>query len=247
MIAIILALVLAAASDPQSDPQPPSLTPEQAQALIEQLDLPPGSKIKLTFTDRDLGSTTTTDSGTGVGAGATAEGQTLDESFTGSAPVLAIGDASGTGGGAEREAEATGWSPPASPWRNPMLWMGVLLMLVSGVCVYFGLRRAGTYAGIAGVALVAGAIWPIMFLWLALGAIAVVAVPFVISEYQVRKAESEASRQRSALRAVVGGVAGLKGTEAYTAAKESIARAADKADEETIAETKRTNQIGGKR
>lgn len=236
-----LAVMLFMSASPAAVPPPIGLTPEQAAALADTLGLPPGSRVTLKYRE-----STTTETGEGAGAGASASGQKLDAGFTGSPPSVVAGGLSGTGGGSTQQTMATGWTPPASLWRNPLLWLGVLFLLAAGGCVYLGLKRCGTILGVTGGALIAGAIWPTLSIFAALGAVVVIAAPYVVTEIQKRKLGVDAHRKKESLRGVAEGVYDFSRAEpeAYERLKPYLSAKMDEADKAVIKEIKEADGLG---
>jgi hypothetical protein len=197
--------------------QPPAtMTPAQQEALRQAFNLPPGSEVDVEIVNRDMGGVRTRQEGRGVGAGAVAEGDKLDQQFTGTPPIVGLGadgSLSGSGGGSDSDQKGSALKVPPMPWQNPLFWIGLGCLGACGFGVYAGLRRLALITGVAGVGLIAAAFYPVILLF-AVGAVLVVVLgPYVYAEVKKRRAEKdkEATQQESdshyeALRAVVGGV-----------------------------------------
>lgn len=228
--------------------QPAELTPSQREMLRDVFNAAPGSEIEVEIVTRDGGSIRTSDAGRGTGAGAEAVGDKLNDQFTGSPPSVgraADGSQSAFGGGADRSATAVAVRVPPSVWRNPLLWLGFLMLAGAGGAVYLRLRRAATILGLAGGAAVASAFFPAFLLLIVAGGLAVVAGPYLWAEFQRARASDAADRNHEALRAVVAGVDDPTVPDAAKAAvKAAIAREADGRDREEIDRVKQADRVG---
>lgn len=215
------------------------LTEEQKDALRAMLNLPPGATLDLEIVNEDDGHVRTKERGRGVGAAAIAEGDRLNDNFTGSAPEVNLGaERSSRGGGSERDVSASAVRMPALPWQNPLFWVGLAALGGAGASVYFGLRRAAVICGVAGAGLLAAAFFPGLFLIVAAAAVAVLLLPYI-------RAEWEKNRSHEALRAVVAGVDDKTvPAEAKAAVKAAIASEATDQDKATIKAVKRADEVG---
>lgn len=236
------------ASQPSPTPSVPPMSPEQREAVRQAFDLPPGSEFEVEISNRDGGTVRTVNEGRGVGAGAVAEGDKLSDAFTGSPPMVGLGaDGSQTaqGGGADRNVRATAVRIPPLPWQNPMFWLGLLSLAGCGACIYMKLRRAALVTGLAGVGLLVAAFFPVVLLFVAAGAFAVVAGPYLYAEWKKAKAEADADAKNEALRAVVAGVEHRDvPVDAQRAVKAAVAKEADASDKDVIDAVKRADRVG---
>ncbi len=114
--------------------------------------------------------------------------------------------------------------------RNPILWVGILLLLAAGVCVYLQLRRAAMICGIGGAALIVAAMLP-AWGWIIIAVAAVGGGGFYIW------AEKQHMTMKEALRATVEGIERAP-AEAKAAVKAEVAKAADPSDSVAIAAIK---------
>ena len=173
--------------------------------------------------------------GTSHGAGIDTTADAIAQTFSGSAPVLALpGGASATGGDSDSSTKGTAVLPK-NLWGNPLLWAGVFCLLGAGAAFYFALRRAALVAGGTGLALIAAALYPAVLLFVAAGVLAVVVAVYVYAEHKGRSGTE-------ALRAVVAGVAGVP-AEVQAVVTAEIAKHADEADKATIKAIKRADDL----
>lgn len=246
--AFSLALTLAAAQ-PALTQENQALTPDQRRAIASLLGAPAGSQVEVQIQEtqeKDGGSTRTTEEASGEGAGLRARGDKVESGFDGSAPGanLGTGRAGATGGGAKADTDAAAFKPPSV--SSPLLWVGVLLFLGAGVCVYLRLHRAAMVAGGLGACMIAAGSFPAAFAWIvALSALGVGGF-YLWTEWAKRQSDekaAQADRMKEALRAVVGGVAGLKGTDdaAYQAVKREVEKQATPEDQTVIKEIKKAD------
>lgn len=173
--------------------------------------------------------------GSSHGAGIDTTADAIAQTFSGSAPVLALpGGASATGGDSDSSTKGTAMLPK-NLWGNPLLWAGIFCLLGAGGAFYFALRRAALVAGGTGLALIAAALYPAVLLFVAAGVLAVVVAVYLYAEHKGRSGVE-------ALRAVVAGVAGVPEgiRDAVTA---EIAKHADAADKATIKAIKRADDL----
>lgn len=263
ILSVFVFLSISPASYAQKDKVPaaaPTLTPEQEQAIRESMKLPPGTKIKVDVVNTVGGSVTTKEYGKGKGAAAETEGDKLSDNVTGDAPETTLsGGGSSRGGGVTKNTKATALFPTAVPWANPLFWLGVLLLTGAGGLFLFKSKVPFivpkdlplVMAG-AGAGCLAAAFYPAILLWVFLGIVAFLVVPYVISkakqakaQEEAEKAEAEAKRQNEALRAVAAAVDDPKLSEAARReVKERVATHADDADKATITEVRMSDKLG---
>lgn len=270
--------VMAGNGDPPKQPVAQvqgNLSPEQLEAIQRTVQgLNPGSKVQVEVVHKDGGTVHTYEEGTGKGASAEAEGDKLNDSITGEAPVVnrgADGSASAKGGDVDRKASATAIKLPAMPWANPLFWVGLACLGGCAFGVYSGLRRLALILGVAGVSLLAAAFYPAILLFAVAAVVAVIAGPYIYAEVKKRRAEKDDDESYEALRAVVGGVehrtlpaemrktvyanlpagVALSGDQANKLVlalqrnvKEAIAKEADGRDKDVIDEVKQADKIG---
>lgn len=259
------------AAQVQPAPQTPPLSSEQQAALERAFNLPPGSTVEVDIVNRDMGSVRTSQEGRGVGAGAVAEGDKLDQQFNGTPPIVGLGadgSLSGSGGGSDANQKGSALRIPPMPWQNPLFWIGLGLLGVTGFGVYAGLRRLALISGVAGVGLIAAAFYPVILLFAVAAVVVVVFGPYIYTEVKKRRAEQDDNESYEALRAVVAGVehrtlsnemkntlrvAGIarEGPEMDALVmrlqrnvKEAIAKEADERDKKVIDEVKREDKVG---
>lgn len=240
LLALLTALLLTPTT-PSARAQ--TITPQQQETIRQLLNLPPGSKV-------EFETSRTVDEGQGTGAGVTTSADEIASSFSGSAPTVTLpGKGSATGGDAISDVTAKA----ANLMGNPLLWVGILLIVGAGVALYLRLpQRVAWIAGLTGAAFVAAALFPGLMLFIIGGAVIAIAGPYVYREWKAKqtegaKASSDASstKYREGLRAVVGGVSELKKAmpDAYAKVKELIEAQADPGDFETIDEIKAADRL----
>lgn len=191
------------------------------------------------FWTRDGGSLRTKDEGFGRGAGATAEGDKLSDTISGAAPNVGLGDGrTASGGSIERDTAGTAFVVPEAPWKNPMLWIGLLAAIGGGYLTFQGMLKPGLILVAAGSACMAVAFFPALTLWLLAAAAAVLVASYLLSA-------KGSNSLREALRAVVAGVENKAvPAEAQAQVKAAIARESDEPDRAVIDEIKRADGVG---
>lgn len=231
--------------------QPPALTPEQREAIAQLLGAPAGSQVEVQVQEtqeKDGGSSKTTEEASGEGAGLRARGDKVESGFDGSAPGanLGAGRAGATGGGVKADTDVVTFRPPSV--SSPLLWVGIALLVASGVCIYLHLRRAAFVAGGLGACMIAAGSFPAAFAWIVAIAALGVGGFYLWTEWAKKHSDAQAAQAdklKEALRAVVGGVAGLKGVNqnAYEAVKKEVEKQATAEDQDVIKQIKRADQL----
>lgn len=177
------------------------VSPVTDDVVNKALGLPPGSTVVVEQT-RDGGTLEVTEEATGKGAALNASGEKIVSDFQSTAPNAAYGSASG--GDTRAKSSIVGG---ANLWANPLLWVGVLCLLGSGVAVFFRLPlRACAITGGVGVGLIAAAIYPAMLLFIVGGVILALAGPYIYAEFKAK----QGTQAKQALRSVAAGVDDFK-------------------------------------
>lgn len=233
------------------DASPPALTPEQKQAILDLLGQPSSSDIEIEITNESTtngGSVSRQAQAQGTGAGFTTTGDKIVDNITGSAPSTSLPGlgAESTGGSSEKDTKAEMFQLPASLWKNPLLWLGVLCLIAAGACTYIGLKRPALGLGIAGVSLLASAFFPWLLLVGVVVAFLAVAFPHIRAEFVARAKEREVKMYKEPLRAVLAAESELRTSNpgAYEMLKVATERQADGTDSSVIDKIKREDRLG---
>lgn len=245
-----------------------TLTQQQQEAIAAAMGLPPGSKITLEATRTVDGGTRDVDEGAeGASASLKARGDKEVEidKFTSTTPPLAgLGNGRQASGSDTDTKSKTKGGGMADAWKSPAFWVGVLFLLgAAGVGIGLKQLRPAMILGAIGAGLIAVAFFPLLLIPVLLGALLVVAGPYVWKELAHEKTKAvaaevalDATKKTEALRAVVAGVdevrkVGAAGGELAPSAKEwyerlkdFIASQADAEDGQVIAEIKRLDGLG---
>lgn len=198
-----------------------TLNEEQQEVIRQSLGLPAGSTITLEHTmTRDGGSLRVEEEATGAGAGLNARGEKIVSEFNSTSPGASLGkDKAGAfGGSTDSFSSVLGGS---SVWKNPLLWLGLLMMLSGGALV---LMRPPTFplmvpfkfsmilAG-AGVGFVVAAVYPAFALVTIVLAVIVVIGPYIAREIkaqQLQKQVVKGNASHEALRGLAAGISDFK-------------------------------------
>lgn len=204
---------------------------QSKEELVRQtLGLPPGTEIEFVHTKTNDAGELHTESH-GVGAGVSTSADDIAQKFSGSPPSVGVTTATGGDSNTELKAHST------SSLGNPLLWGGILCIVLAGVVFYRkGPSRAMLVLLAVGALFIASAFFPGLMLFLLAGSALLIGIPYVM-------AEDKANRTTEALRAVVGGVGKTKGTPAYEQVKKEIAAQADPTDVQVIDEIKRKDNV----
>jgi len=201
----------------------------------QTIDLPGGGKVIISQSSTtDGGSVKTTEEAKGTGASGTATGDKSDLKITGDAPAASLsGGGKATGGTMQAAGSA---KIDASLFGNPLLWVGILCLLGSGVTIYLRLPIRDTFisAGV-GVAFVCAAMFPGLMLFLVAGGAVALLVWYLYASHTGNKANE-------ALRAVAAGVSGLPASVAADV-KAEISKHADARDKATISAVKQADNL----
>ena len=195
-----------------SRPSAPATTDASklAEQMIQQAlsKAPPGSTVRIGWGVEDQGASSHRSTGDSKGIGAQVTGDKLNENTNLGAPVVSAGEdgSDATGGDTARRLSGSAIRLPPLPWANPMFWIGILMLSGSGWCVYRMLRRAAAILGLLGVAFIAGAWYPWVFLVITAGGCAVLAYMYVFAEHKNQAASKEAKTDYEALRGVMAAV-----------------------------------------
>ncbi len=251
-LSLIVCAMFASLTMAQAPPNTkPALTEEQKQAILSLLGQPSTSEIELEVTNESTtqgGSVQREAQAQGTGAGFTTTGDKIVENITGTAPTTSLPGfgAGATGGASEKETKAEVFKPPASVWKNPLFWLGLLCLAGAGACVHFGLRRPGIGLGVAGISLIATAFFPWLLLIGVAVAVAAIAFPHLRAEFVAKARELDVKKYKEPLRAVLAGEAEIKASDpaAYDRLKKATEKHAEKGDSDVIDEIKREDKLG---
>lgn len=235
-IAAVLAL-LVASSVCFAQERTATLTPEEAKALIDNLQ--PGEKRRIAIREENA---------VGVGAGLSTNADNADiKGFNSSAPAANAGSQGSGATGGSLEASLSVFSGKDIVWP---------FVIAGGAGIAFGiwrLRSGKLHDGVTaigvGATLVVIGLWPEVLAWAVLAGVAVLGYGWWANSRTAGKATTKANdaeekfkRAYEAARAVVGGVASLP-ADIQAAVKAEIAKQADDADKAVIKKIKREDGL----
>jgi hypothetical protein len=197
-----------------------SLTQEQQEVIRQALKLPAGSSITLEqTTTRDGGFFKMEEEATGLGAGLNARGEKIVSDFNAGAPESNLsgkGNAVGTS-----IASSTSVLGSSNLWSNPLLWVGIVLVLASAGSM--AIRpptfpvaipiRATLVTASVGIAFICAVLFPTFSLFIVAVGVLAVAAPYVYREFanqRIAKQADEAQVSHNALRSVAAGISDFK-------------------------------------
>lgn len=226
-------------SPPQTPPRVPS--PEE-WAFIEQVrqDFPPGTTLRWWW--ESDGTLKVKKDADVTGPNARLRGTDVKDESVFGATGLMIDDDSATSDESRRNASAKFSVNVNAAIRTSSLWIGVVLILGAGACIYLQKRRAATVVGCLGGVFIVAAFFPTLAATIIGGGVALVAGPYVWAEFKKAQAEDEAAKNKKTLRAVIAGVEAAP-ADAKAAIKAEVVKKADQADKETIARVKFEDKI----
>ncbi len=166
----------------------------------------------------------------GASAEATGDGKIAQDLQTG-APNLNLGEGvTGSGGEVDSTSQAS-----AAPKTWGVWAVGLLVLLAAGGLLYIGQPKAAIIAGAIGIGLITAGFFPLLLLWVLLGAIALAVAAWFWSA-------KTGKSFKEAVRAVAAGIETLP-DEAATLAKKAIASHADDSDKAVISRIKREDGL----
>ena len=198
----------------------PTLSPDQQEAVRQALGLPPGSTVTLEQTlTKDGGSFHIEEEATGEGAALRARGEKIASDFNAGAPGANLGTKGAATGGTTETSNVVKGS--ANLWANPLLWIGIFLILLSAASlairpptfpVPIPIKATLVVAG-TGVAFLASALFPVATLFIVGAAVLVVVGLYLYREFTTQKLGEKAARgekSHEALRSVAAGISDFK-------------------------------------
>lgn len=176
-------LLTVAGCKPEPAPKPsPTAQPPQT---IYPIGTPPNSRVTFeSHTDNGEYHRKESANGTGTGIDATGDAAKVQQKTT--APNASLPGIGADGGASDASASALTLEGAAS---NPLLWVGIALLLGGGTCLYLGIRRAALICGVGGVGLIVAAMLP-AWAWFIIAAVGLVAAGvYVWAEYHGQSAK----------------------------------------------------------
>lgn len=151
---------------------------------------------------------------TAEGAGVTASGEQIQQGFDASAPEISLAQGGGgsTSGGAikgENKAKTDLAKIVGKAAGNPLMWVGILLLLAGIGCLFVPIRRGAMVLLPAGIGLIAVSFLPEWAWWLIAALALFGGALYVWTELDARKKARLAEKLRYGLAGVTRGVESL--------------------------------------
>lgn len=206
--------------------------PEPMRVSVDGREVvaPAGSSVKF--------KTTTTRGANGVGAGINTDNAETAAGFNAGAPVTNL--AGELGGGADGGLSSANFKMRMPPGTSPLLWVGVACLLGAGACLYLGLRRAATFAGLFGLLFLGASALPGIALFLVCGAAVLLGGAYLYAEHKGRGT-------REALRGVLAGVEAIPDAPTRIGVKSFIKGHIEDPDRAVISAIKKADGLPSER